>query len=489
MLYTDALFLFFFLIVWAVGRILRNQPYLREWWFIIVSLLVIASWGLFGLYLFLGVLVFNYAGAGIMLRVSRNHGQWVLRFLIAANIGTLALFKYFNFFGEALHQGLRLKVPHFSLGIPLAISFYTFHIISYLVDVHAGRVQHTKFRHYLFYLSFFPHVIAGPIVRAWQLVPQIGRIRRVRTDLMIGFHLLVVGFFLKAVSANNIAEMIDPVWSGEAGFNVSMVEHWLVAFLYYCQIYADFAGYSLMALGMARLMGYRLPPNFRAPMLAASLQEFWQRWHITLSRWLRDYLYIPLGGNRGSSMRVASNVMVTMVLGGLWHGAGWGFLIWGAMHGAGILTERFLKALGTASGWMFSVGKNKNGIGFEWKFLPPDPDNRPLAPKRFSYGHWFAVQLWVTLAWVFFRAPDLSSALHFIGGMADFRHKWHLVHHEIVLALIFAIPVVLHHGMPWVLRHLPRRLLIPLLGVTTGGLLVANFVIFSPSKAFIYFKF
>jgi hypothetical protein len=171
----------------------------------------------------------------------------------------------------------------------------------------------------------------------------------------MGLHFFITGFFLKSVVANNIAGFgadtgtdfpggIDTVWQGTAGYSLSTADHWAVAFLYYCQIYSDFAGYSLMALGMARLLGYRLPANFRSPMRAGTLQEFWQRWHITLSHWLRDYLYIPLGGGRASAPRVAVNVLITMLLGGLWHGAAWTFVIWGGMHGFGLVVERGMVA-------------------------------------------------------------------------------------------------------------------------------------------------
>jgi alginate O-acetyltransferase complex protein AlgI len=295
-------------------------------------------------------------------------------------------------------------------------------------------------------------------VRAWQLVPQIGRTRRVRGDFMMGFHFLVTGFFLKMVVANNIAKAIDPYWI-EGNF-LSPLERWIVAFLYYCQIYGDFAGYSLMALGMARLLGYRLPANFRSPMLAASIQEFWQRWHITLSRWLRDYLYIPMGGNRVSPLRSALNVMATMLLGGLWHGAGWGFVFWGGMHGTGIVAERFL-------------GFHRKGRGLAAR----------LAGRLFA-------QLWIIVAWVFFRSPDLSSATHFIWKMLqltaphDFR-----VHPLIGIYLLYALPVIAHHLFPLLMQVVGRNRLGIVLGASTGVMLLLNIIIFSPTAVFIYFRF
>jgi len=277
---------------------------------------------------------------------------------------------------------------------------------------------------------------------------------------MIGVHYLVVGFFLKMVSANNIGVAIDRVWDGTMPFELSASDRWVVAFLYYCQIYGDFAGYSLMALGMARLLGYRLPPNFRSPMRAVTVQDFWRRWHITLSRWLRDYVYIPMGGNRISSFVSARNVMVTMLLGGLWHGAGWGFVIWGGMHGVGIVAERYL--------------------GFT--------NTRGHPAKKWIW--WVVVQLWVTLAWVFFRAPTLSVASGFAWKMIPFVvHGSWVPHLKVVAELAFAVPVVAHNFFPCLLNKMSRSTLMIVLGVLTGLLFVLNIIIFSPAAVFIYFRF
>lgn len=478
MFYTDTLFLVLFAVVWAITRLLRPWPVVKEWWLIAFSLFVIASWGYYDLTIFTVVLLVNYFAVRVMGthenrgEAERKKARTILIATISFDVLTLALFKYANFIGGNLGQVTGLTIPSFPLGIPLAISFYVFHLISYIVDIHAGRTRIATFRQYLFYLSFFPHVIAGPIVRAWQLVPQIGKTRRVRTDFLMGFHYLITGFFLKSVAANNIARSIDPYWEGKTS-SLSMIDHWAVAFLYYCQIYGDFAGYTLMALGMSRLLGYRLPPNFRAPMRAASLQEFWQRWHITLSRWLRDYLYIPLGGNRVHPGRAAANVMITMVLGGLWHGAGWGFLIWGIMHGAGIVGERYLhralKAPGRLLAWMRDT---RGGRAFQWILL------------------WALTQTWVTLTWVFFRSPTLTHALEFLEQMFTFTHKSSFVLHGSILAgLICALPVVAHHLAQVLLPWIPRRRLGLVLGVATGVMFVLTMVTYSPGTVFIYFKF
>ncbi|SDU04291.1 D-alanyl-lipoteichoic acid acyltransferase DltB, MBOAT superfamily [Verrucomicrobium sp. GAS474] len=468
MLYTDIGFLYLFAAVCGVTFLLRPWPALKEWFLIVFSLLVIATWGWYDLALFLGVLAVNFVSARLLPRLSPPAAKRLLIGTIGLDLATLALFKYANFLGTTLAAISPLEFPSFPLGIPLAISFYVFHLISYLVDIHAGRVRVATFRQYLFYLSFFPHVIAGPIVRAWQLVPQIGVTRRVRNDLFMGFHFVVVGVFLKCVGANNIAQAIDPYWADGGTpppFDLTCLEHWLVAFLYYCQIYGDFAGYSLMALGMARMLGYRLPPNFRTPMLAASLREFWQRWHITLSRWIRDYLYIPLGGNRCSAPRAAFNLLFAFFLCGLWHGAGWGFALWGLMHGAGLVAERFFHRDGMA------------------------------ASPSFRWGGWAAAQLWVVFAWVFFRCPSLAQAWDFARPMLTLAPAFHpphpfwFVRNRPLLALLPALAIVAHHGAPFFLKRVGRRRLGLALGIVTGVLFVLNCIVYSPAKGFIYFLF
>ena len=445
--------------VWGICHLLRPWPAVKEWFLIAFSFLVIASWGYFDLGLFLAVLAVNFVAARFIVASELPRSRLILAVIITADVATLALFKYGNFIGANVGAVTGLSISTFPLGIPLAISFYTFHLISYLTDLQARRVRLASAREYLFYLCFFPHVIAGPIVRAWQLVPQIGHTRRVRADFTTGLHFLVTGFFLKMVLANNLGRIIDPYYNPHLLVHASAPELWLAAFLYYGQIYSDFAGYSLMALGMARLLGYRLPANFRSPMRAGSLREFWQRWHITLSRWLRDYLYIPLGGNRASPVRSAGNVMITMLLGGLWHGAGWGFVVWGALHGTGLVVERCLP----------TVQPERKLPHFAWAVI---------------------VQLWVTLAWVFFRCPDLTTALQFTTRMLDFKMKFPIgVHIELLAGLLFAIPVVAHNFVPLALKAAGRKRLGLILGASTGVMLLLNLVIQSPETVFIYFRF
>src|ERR1700735_4950297 len=333
MTYVEAVFFILFIPLVVAVRCINFPVKLREWLGITASAIFMASWGHVSMLVFLGVLASNYISTIAIDKTNDRVSRYLLILTIMADIIVLSYFKYYNFFVDSLNDVARTALWHQNFGLPLAISFYTFHLISYLVDLQRRQIRRAGIREYLFYLGFFPHLVAGPIVRAWQFFPQIGKRRAISSDVPLGLYQLASGLFLKSILADNIAQLIDPIWDGTATFAPSGADHWVVAALYYCQIYADFAGYSLMALGMSRLLGYRLPSNFRQPMFASTLQEFWRRWHITLSRWLRDYLYIPLGGSRVGHWRMLGNLLVTMLLGGLWHGANWTFIVWGAAHG------------------------------------------------------------------------------------------------------------------------------------------------------------
>jgi alginate O-acetyltransferase complex protein AlgI len=329
------------------------------------------------------------------------------------------------------------------------------------VDLQKGRAKLLNPLDYILYLSFFPHVIAGPIIRVHQFSGQLQKKLTRNNDLRIGLYYFSIGFFLKTVGADNIGAGIDPFWTTEGvGGLDSAADYWSVAFLYYCQIYADFAGYSLMAIGMARLLGYKFPTNFRFPMIATSLQDFWRRWHITLSRWLRDYLYIPLGGSRNGITCTFSAIMITMLLGGLWHGAQWTFVVWGAVHGGGLVVERLLRII-------------------------PKNIRVNLTPLN-----WILTQLTVLIAWVFFRSPtvdfayDFISSMFSIGSLADFN-----ISSSIEILFAFALIPVLHNLLPKLPVHLSRKTRFKLHGIVTGLVLILGAVVHSAPNAFIYFRF
>ena len=281
--------------------------------------------------------------------------------------------------------------------LPLGISFFTFQQIAYLVDVMRGARVERDIVSYTLFVSFFPHLIAGPLVHHAEMIPQFKRGRTGRSSVLAarGLAIFAAGLFKKVVIADNLAQFVSPVFAHlDAGGGVTTPWAWLATLAYTLQIYFDFSGYSDMAVGLALLFGIRLPVNFRSPYRAASIVEFWRRWHITLSRFLRDYLYIPLGGNRLGEGRRYINLMVTMLLGGLWHGAGWNFIIWGGLHGA---------YLGINHLWR------------EWRGAA-----RASGGSAAKGVCWAITFFAVVVAWVFFRARTLAGAWQMLGGLIGF---------------------------------------------------------------------
>ena len=288
--------------------------------------------------------------------------------------------------------GVDLPIGFINVTLPVAISFLTFHAISYIVDVFRGRLSasHSPVD-ILLYISFFPHLVAGPIVRAHEFLPQLASPRRA-ADFSFGENMLLIlgGLFKKMVIANYLAVgLVDPVFTDPSQF--SRVDLIAAIYGYAIQIYADFSAYTDIAIGVAALLGYRFPQNFNQPYRALGIGDFWRRWHITLSNWLRDYLYIPLGGNRGGKLATSRNLLLTMVLGGLWHGANWTFLIWGALHGVALVIDR-----------AWRDGKTYAAIG-----------SAPLVKALY----WFVTFHFVCFAWLFFRAPSLDAVSAYLSGL------------------------------------------------------------------------
>jgi D-alanyl-lipoteichoic acid acyltransferase DltB (MBOAT superfamily) len=316
------------------------------------------------------------------------------RALVAAivfDLGLLCVFKYLSFFVTQMDDaldgiGLGSPLPLVQIVLPIGISFFTFQAISYVVDVYRGDTPAASLGDVAILQAFFPHLVAGPIVRANELLPQLHTPRDPRAVLAGPAIFLIVGGLLKkTVIADELARrIVDPVYNDPAAHSAS--ELTLAFYAFAAQIYCDFSGYTDMAIGLALLLGYQLPQNFNRPYLAFSLRDFWRRWHMTLSRWLRDYLYIPLGGSRGGRLRTYRNLMITMLLGGLWHGAAWTFVIWGGIHGGALSAERWAR---------------ERYAGFR---MP-------------AWAAWLVTFHVVCVAWVFFRAPDLGTAFDVLGGL------------------------------------------------------------------------
>ncbi|MEO1654903.1 MAG: MBOAT family protein, partial [Bacteroidota bacterium] len=303
---------------------------------------------------------------------------------IIFNCSFLLYFKYSNFFILNLNTASGSSFALIEdLILPVGISFYTFQTISYIVDVYRRSIKPCdNLLDFAFYLSFFPQLVAGPIVRAKDFLPQIHqKISFKKEDMGQGLYMILKGLVKKAIIADYVAQYVNLVYANPAGY--SGFEHLMAMYAYTLQIYCDFSGYSDMAIGLALLMGFRLPDNFKSPYNAADITEFWRRWHITLSTWLRDYIYIPLGGNRKGEERQFANLMITMLVGGFWHGASWKFVFWGGMHGLGLIVHKIF---------------NQTARSMEW------------SPELLRPIGWLINFHFVALLWIFFRAANFGDA-------------------------------------------------------------------------------
>ena len=336
----------------------------------------------------------GWGGDTLTSKQASKQAKLLLASGIAVNLGLLGYFKYANFFVDNLNALAGSSHTLEAIILPLAISFFTFQQITYLVDAWRGETREYRFLHYALFVTFFPQLIAGPIVHHREMLPQLARDTLYRLNaghLAVGITIFALGLFKKVVLADGIAVYATPVFdAAEAGVTLTFFEAWGGALAYSLQLYFDFSGYSDMAIGLARMFGVRLPLNFNSPYKATSIIDFWRRWHITLSRFLRDYLYIPLGGSRKGEARRMVNLMITMLLGGLWHGAGWTFVLWGGLHGLYLMVNH---------GWrkLFSV-------------------DEPSRLRRL-FG-WALTMLVVVVAWVPFRAESLDGAMAVLGAMA-----------------------------------------------------------------------
>lgn len=352
MVFTSLHFVVFFVVVYAAYRVLPHR--IQNWLLVLASYYFYAAWDWRFLSLLVGSTLVDFAVASAIARADdprrRKHLLWLS---LAFNFGMLGFFKYFNFFAGSLAAvfdtlGWHLDPITVNVILPIGISFYTFMTVSYVVDVYRREIQPAKsLLEFAVFVAYFPHLVAGPILRASLLLPQIGAPRRIAArQIGEGLWLLAWGAFQKMFVADNLARLVGAVFGADAtpaGGDV-LVATYAFAF----QIYGDFAGYSNMARGMSKLMGIELNVNFRFPYFVTSPQAFWRHWHISLSTWLRDYLYIPLGGNRGSSLATKRNLLITMVLGGLWHGAAWTFVIWGLYQGVALVVARVIAERGRA---------------------------------------------------------------------------------------------------------------------------------------------
>lgn len=472
MLFPTIDFALFFVGSFALVWSLNNQNLLKKIVLLVLSLAFYASWNWRFVFLILASGAISYAG-GLYLDAAKSHPfrRAALALCVALDLGILIYFKYLNFLIAQvinLAHSLSLDPPldFVNVTLPVAISFLTFHALSYVIDVYRGRVAASRSPlDILLYVSFFPHLVAGPIVRAHEFLPQLQKPSRAQ-DFSLGESLLLIlgGLFKKMVIANYLAvRFVDPVFTDPSQF--SRVDLILAAYAYAVQIYCDFSAYTDIAIGIAALLGYRFPQNFNQPYRALGFSDFWRRWHMTLSVWLRDYLYIPLGGNRHGAFATVRNLMVTMVLGGIWHGANWTFLIWGAMHGLALTADH---------GWQRTKAFARIGASAPYKLIA-----------------WLITFHFVCFAWIFFRSASLDDASQFLAGV------WTDNGAAIVVPWVVA-PLLLAGAVTHLMPEPTRRVLgaafdrqaIPT-QIALGFCLLYVILVMAPASSapFIYFRF
>lgn len=394
MLFNSAEFLFVFLPVTLIlFHLARSYLSVKSALFVLIiaSLFFYAYWKPAYLLLLAASVICNFYIAQAIFHYRKT---WLLILGVSVNLATIGYFKYSTFFLNNLANltGFEWQVEQVLL--PLAISFFTFQQIAYLVDVHRQQIIEHSFSHYVLFVCFFPQLIAGPIVHHSEMMPQFRQHLAISArHYAVGFSIFTIGLFKKTVLADGIATYANPIFNqADSGMALDFFTAWGGALAYTFQLYFDFSGYSDMAIGLALLFGIALPLNFNSPYKALNIVDFWRRWHITLSRFLRDYLYISLGGNRLGFVRRYSNLLITMILGGLWHGAGWNFLIWGALHGSYLIINHAFSHLHS---------KYLSFITERW-----------LTPFA-----WTITFLAVVVGWVFFRAQTFDGAINMLSAM------------------------------------------------------------------------
>ncbi len=470
MLFPTVEFAVFFALVLPISWLLRPYRIAWRWVMLLASYLFYGWWDWRFVGLLVASTVLNQAVVGGLQRTTSSRFRgWLLAAGVSTNLSILGFFKYYGFFVVQVEVGLHAlgiaaHPPLLEIILPVGISFFTFQALSYVIDVYRGRARPTTLLGFGVYLAFFPQLVAGPIVRASEFLPQLASPGEAHSiDLPRAVRLIVGGLFKKVVIADLLArELADAAFTHPGDF--SGPELLLAVYAFAVQIYCDFSAYSDIAIGVALLLGLRFPDNFDAPYAATSIQDFWRRWHMTLSRWLRDYLYIPLGGNRRGRVRTYVNLAITMLLGGLWHGASWRFVLWGALHGGGLAVER---------AWQ------------EWRGPGEEPGLLGRWVRRLLVFHF------VCLAWIYFRAPTIEQAGELMAGLT---RGWATMP-ELSAAFYGAL------GLGMAVQFVPRSWLVLVeegygrLHPVVQGMAVAGFLLaldlLGPEgvAAFIYFQF
>ena len=459
MLFTQLEFPIFFVIV-LVAAWLSRERVVRNSLLLVASYYFYAYWDVrFCGLLILSTVVDYFVARAIEASKNETRSKHLLWVSLAVNLGVLGYFKYCDFFiasAKPLLESIGLSGETLGIILPVGISFYTFQTLSYTIDVYRGTLKASdRFLDFALFVAFFPQLVAGPIVRARELLPQLASVPQFsKRRFYGGAQQLLRGAVKKVLLADRLGEVVDVVFAGPDLY--SGVTVWIAVLAYAGQIYYDFSGYSDMAIGAAKMLGYRFPANFRHPYLATSFADFWHRWHMTLSRWLRDYLYISLGGNRGGRWLTYRNLIITMGLGGLWHGAAWTFLLWGLWHGFALAIER-------SSG---------------------------IAQRMPRLLGWLVTMLVVLVGWVLFRcSPDLSEALLVFHQMATLQDGIHW-YPPLGLAALGCL-VVEHAAWRTRLRKAMRLPITAWYSPVATAIMIWALLIYAPRgfRPFVYFQF
>jgi alginate O-acetyltransferase complex protein AlgI len=480
------------LVFFALGRVNRAWA---AGWLALASLIFYGYWSVKYIPLLLGSVIFNFAcGRTLSRRAGTPYGHRLLIGSIAADLLLLGFYKYANFFLTSVNDIAGTQLQPLAIVLPIGISFFTFTQIAFLVDAYRGIAREYSFSHYLLFATYFPHLIAGPILHHAEIMPQFEStppyLFSTRSFTM-GVTILTIGLAKKVLIADEFGMIASPVFdAAHAGASIPLTAAWMGVLSYSFQLYFDFSGYTDMAIGISRLFGVDLPINFNSPYKSASIIEFWQRWHMTLSRFLRDYLYIPLGGNRKGVFRRYLNLLVTMLLGGLWHGANYTFLLWGGLHGLYLAANHALRSLRRSAGSADAVPV--------------------LSTAASATAGRIATFLCVSVAWVFFRADDLGAASNMLRGMLglsgltvqlDPREPQHLLVHSLpVFAAMFLAAGAVVWAMPntrQIADRLERALDDPpahglylrLVPATVGVVLALAVLEMRKISTFLYFQF
>ncbi|RLA26165.1 MAG: MBOAT family protein [Gammaproteobacteria bacterium] len=473
MLFNSLTFIAFFILVLA----LHNAPLswtTKKTNLLIASYLFYAAWNPpFVILLWISTVIDWHVAKKLFTEQVQSKRKALLAVSVIVNLGLLGYFKYGGFLMENFQvlmsmAGIDYQPPDWSIVLPVGISFYTFQTMAYSLDVYLRRAEPSKsFLDFALFVTFFPQLVAGPIVRPTHLLPQFATPRvATRQQLYWGLGLMTIGLFQKIVVADGLlAPASDAVFG--ADMMLHPVDAWLGTLAFSGQIFSDFAGYSTTAIGVALTLGFGLPDNFRYPYAAIGFSDFWRRWHISLSTWLRDYLYIPLGGNRKGNIRTYANLMTTMLLGGLWHGASWTFVVWGGLHGVYLAAERWLVArLGHHQVW-----------------------NKLVARILLALLTYFLINI----TWVFFRAADFATAWRMITTMLTFVTSGEKIL-PTVLVLQTVITTAVMLAIHWWMRNrrldeVIDRMPVWLTGLLWGVMLMLIIITQGGSDAFIYFQF